>query len=47
MERRNSWLSNYGQLRRSTDRRAAHRRAQLAFVVAILLITKLLDRRLP
>jgi len=44
VERTNSWLTNYGQLRRNTDRKAAHRSAQLAFVVAILLIAKLLDR---
>ena len=44
VERTNSWLSNYGQLRRNTDRNA-HRRAQLAFVIAILLIAKLLDRQ--
>jgi len=44
VERTNSWLSNYGQLRRNTDRKAAHRSAQLAFVIAILLIAKLLDR---
>lgn len=45
VERTHSWLSNYGQLRRSTDRKLAHRQAQLAFVVAILLIAKLLDHR--
>lgn len=45
VERTHSWLSNYGQLRRSTDRKVAHRQAQLAFVVAILLIAKLLDHR--
>jgi transposase len=44
VERTNSWLSNYGQLRRNTDRSTAHRSAQLAFVIAILLIAKLLDR---
>jgi len=44
VERTNSWLSNYGQLRRNTDRKDIHRSAQLAFVVAILLIVKLLDR---
>jgi transposase len=44
VERTHSWLSNYGQLRRNTDRKLAHRQAQLAFVVAILLIAKLLDR---
>jgi transposase len=43
VERTNSWLSNYGQLRRNTDRKLAHRSAQLAFVVAILLIVRLLD----
>jgi transposase len=43
VERTNSWLSNYGQLRRNTDRKSSHRAAQLAFVVAILLIIKLLD----
>ena len=44
VERPTSWLSNYGQLRRNTDRKAAHRSAQLAFVIAILLIAKLLDQ---
>ena len=43
VERTISWLTNYGQLRRNTDRKVAHRYAQLAFVVAILLIAKLLD----
>ena len=43
VERTHSWLSNYDQLRRSTDRKVAHRQAQLAFVVAILLIAKLPD----
>jgi len=45
VERTNSWLSNYGQLRRNTDRCNEHRRAQLAFVIAILLIVKLIDRQ--
>jgi len=43
VERTNSWLSNYGQLRRNTDRKLVHRGAQLAFVIAILLIVRLLD----
>ena len=43
VERTNSWLTNYGQLRRNTDRKAVHRSAQLAFVIAILLTAKLLD----
>ncbi len=42
--RDDSWLSNYGQLRRNTDRRKRDRDAQLAFVVAILFIIKLLDQ---
>lgn len=44
VERTHSWLSNYGQLRRNTDRRNRHRIAQLALAIAILLITKLLDQ---
>jgi hypothetical protein len=49
VERSNSWLSNYGQMRRNTDRRPEHRHAQLAFVVAILISIKLIDhaRRSP
>ena len=43
VERTISWLTNYGQLRRNTDRKVVHRYAQLAFVVAIPLIAKLLD----
>ena len=45
VERTNSWLSNYGQLRRNTDRRTAHRLAQLALAVALLLTAKLIDWR--
>jgi hypothetical protein len=45
VERTNSWLSNYGQLRRNTDRTTAHRLAQLAFAVALLLTAKLIDWR--
>jgi len=43
VERTISWLTNYGQLRRNTDRKVVHRHAQVAFVIAILLIAKLLD----
>jgi len=43
VERTNSWLANYGQLRRNTDRKVVHRHAALALVVAILLIAKLID----
>ena len=45
VERTNSWLSNFGQLRRNTDRRSIHRLAQLALAVAFLLIAKLIDWR--
>ena len=33
IERTNSWLSNFGQLRRNTDRRNIHRLAQLALAI--------------
>ncbi len=42
VERTNSWLSNYGQLRRNTDRKPIHRLAQLAFAVALFLTAKLI-----
>ncbi len=45
VERTNSWLSNFGQLRRNTDRKTVHRLAQLAFAVALLLTAKLIDWR--
>ena len=45
VERTNSWLSNYGQLRRNTDRRTIHRLAQFALAVAFLLTAKLIDWR--
>jgi len=45
IERTNSWLSNFGQLRRNTDRRPPHRRAQLAFAIALLITAKLIDWR--
>jgi len=43
VERTNSWLSNYGQMRRNTDRCTEHRHAQLALVVTILITAKLID----
>lgn len=49
-ERTNSWLTNYGQLRRNTDRRPEHRLAQFAFAVSVILIIKLIkhaDRQHP
>jgi transposase len=45
VERTNSWLSNYGQLRRNTDRRTVHRLAQFALAIAFLLTAKLIDYR--
>ena len=45
VERTNSWLSNFGQLRRNTDRRTAHRLAQFALAVVFLLTAKLIDWR--
>ena len=47
VERTNSWLSNYGQLRRNTDRKPEHRLAQLAVTVAVALIitVKPIDHR--
>jgi Transposase DDE domain len=45
IERTNSWLSNFGQLRRNTDRQPGHRLAQLALAIALLLTAKLIDWR--
>ena len=45
VERTNSWLSNFGQLRRNTDRRPHHRLAQLALAIVLLICIKLIDWR--
>ena len=45
VERTNSWFSNFGQLRRNTDRRVVHRLAQLAMAIVFLLTAKLIDWR--
>ena len=45
VERTNSWLSNFGQLRRNTDRKPVHRLAQFALAVTCLLTAKLIDWR--
>ena len=45
VERTNSWLSNFGQLRRNTDRQPKHRLAQLALAIALQLTAELIDRR--
>ncbi len=41
VERTNSWISDYGQMRRNTDRVDPHRAAQLAFAIAIIITIKL------
>ncbi len=45
VEGTNSWLSNYGQLRRNTDRRTRHRHAQLCLVTVIIITARLIDWR--
>jgi transposase len=45
VERTNSWLSNFGQMRRNTDRKSTHRLAQLALAIALILTAKLIDWR--
>ena len=45
VESTNSWLSNYGQLRRNTDRRSAHRHAALCLATSVLIASKLLNHR--
>lgn len=45
IERTNSWLSNFGQLRRNTDRKSIHRLAQLALAITVLITAKLIDWR--
>ena len=41
VERTNSWMSNFGQLRRSTDRFIHHRLDQIALAVALVVTVKL------
>jgi transposase len=45
VEALNSWWSNYGQLRRSTDRRTRHRQAALCLATTVLIIGKLINYR--
>jgi transposase len=45
VERTNSWLTNFGALRRNTDRKSVHRLAQFALAVAFLITAKLIDWR--
>jgi len=45
VEATNSWWSNYGQLRRSTDRNPTHRHAAIQLATSVLIIGRLLDYR--
>jgi transposase len=45
VERTHSWLTNYGQLRRNTDRRNEHRHAALCLATTLLITAKLIDQR--
>lgn len=45
VEATNTWWSNYGQLRRSTDRKTRHRHAALQLATAILIVGRLIDHR--
>jgi transposase len=45
VEATNSWLSNYGQLRRNTDRRNAHRHAAVCLATVMLITGKLIAFR--
>ena len=42
VERTNSWLTNYGQLRRNTDRYPEHRLAQFALAITLIITIKLI-----
>lgn len=45
VEATNSWWSNYGQLRRNTDRRSHHRHAALCLATTVLIVGKLITYR--
>jgi hypothetical protein len=46
VEATNTWRSNYGQLRRNTDRRARHRHAALCrATTTVLIVGRLIDWR--
>jgi hypothetical protein len=45
VEATNTWWSNYGQLRRNTDRRIHHRHAALCLATTILIVGRLIDWR--
>lgn len=45
VEATNSWWSNYGQLRRSTDRTNAHRHAAISLATTVLMTGRLINYR--
>jgi transposase len=45
VEATNTWWSNYGQLRRNTDRRTRHRHAALCLATTVLIVSRLIDWR--
>jgi transposase len=45
VEATNTWWSNYGQLRRNTDRKACHRHAALCLATVVLIVGRLIDWR--
>jgi transposase len=45
VEATNTWWSNYGQLRRNTDRRSRHRHAALCLATVVLIVGRLLTWR--
>ncbi len=45
VEATNTWWSNYGQLRRNTDRKNRHRHAALCLATVVLIVGRLLDWR--
>ncbi len=45
VEATNTWWSNYGQLRRNTDRRERHRHAALRLATTVLIVGRLIDHR--
>lgn len=45
VERTHSWFTNFGQLRRNTDRRIEHRHAALCLATALIITAKLIDHR--
>lgn len=45
VESLNSWWSNYGQLRRSTDRHMVHRYAAVSLATTVIMVARLIDYR--